>query len=299
MIVIPVVSRDGTLTHYFEHETENFHEFQVKIGLTSSSKNRLRNVSFRIFIPPDDNHQRLRMIRSNSPYAIRYYSEGNRVLEFSVEVVPPRKLEKIHFCGELVLKPFYVGDYWGLADRDKPITNNISGRLQNPQRREILDIVDRLKLYEITDIRQIVLRCVKYLRSKVKYFRSPYRLGALFALKHGKGSCDEISDLLVAILKARNIEARSIIGYYLHSGLHEWVEVKTEKGWVPVDPTMGLIGGLGSRWLKLCAEPKPSIHPIRISGTGWGSISVEVLLDNKIVMKKRVVTPKGTKRWVV
>ncbi len=79
------------------------------------------------------------------------------------------------------------------------------------------------------------------------------RKGAVKALEDGKGVCMEYSDLLIALLRAQGIPARTVFGNTL--GLltdnkfqelgHQWVEVYfNDLGWVPVDPTWSSPGDL-------------------------------------------------------
>ncbi len=68
-------------------------------------------------------------------------------------------------------------------------------------------------------------------------------IGAVRALKLGKGDCTEYSDLMVSLCRAKGIPARVVGGMYLRTGsniYHNWVEVYlSEIGWVPFDPTFG------------------------------------------------------------
>ena len=297
IISIPLVDNNGNIRYFTEPNKARRHIFWVRIIMVSSSKNRLRDLSVNIFVPPSDPHQKLVVSKVNIPAEITTDKHGNNIFSAEVDVVPPRKREEIILRGEVYLRPYCVVGDWGRT-QSKSIEHATRGRLQDHTRTEILRLLDELGLDRTDDIREIAFRIVAYIRRRVKYFKSPYRLGAMFALKQSKGSCDEIADLTVALLRARGIEARSVIGYYLYEALHEWVEIKTQVGWVPIDPTAGLIGGLGSRWLKLFVEPKPSTKPIRISGTGQGKIAVEIGLDNKTFIRKTLITPpKKFERW--
>ncbi len=92
---------------------------------------------------------------------------------------------------------------------------------------------------------------------------SPYRnKGALSALQHGKGVCLDYASLFVALSRSAGIPARVVNGYadpegsgdifqldpgkeFPLTGLrHSWAEYYcTERGWLPVDPTMDIYNG--------------------------------------------------------
>ncbi len=72
---------------------------------------------------------------------------------------------------------------------------------------------------------------------------NPQSLGAVQALKEGRGDCTEFTDVFVALCRASGFPARSIEGYFLQgeniSQGHNWPEVYLERyGWVPFDPAM-------------------------------------------------------------
>jgi transglutaminase-like putative cysteine protease len=88
------------------------------------------------------------------------------------------------------------------------------------------------------------------------------RLGAIAALSTGKGVCMEYADLMIAILRAQGIPARTAFGYgndpLLSSNTdnnintnavtnsrigHQWVQIWVDNyGWVSIDPTWGETG---------------------------------------------------------
>ena len=66
-------------------------------------------------------------------------------------------------------------------------------------------------------------------------------LGAVHALKAGKGDCSEYVDLFVTLCRAKNIPARIAEGYCTKSAEsygHVWAEVYVKPyGWIPFDPS--------------------------------------------------------------
>ena len=68
-------------------------------------------------------------------------------------------------------------------------------------------------------------------------------LGARALLTNGEGECGDFSALFIALLRAKGIPARPVVGYWAITGTnqtHVWAEFYLEGiGWVPVDPTIG------------------------------------------------------------
>lgn len=70
---------------------------------------------------------------------------------------------------------------------------------------------------------------------------SPTALGASKALEQKRGDCSEYSDLLVALLRARQVPARHVQGFttdWTDTPKHSWVEAHVKgTGWTMLDPT--------------------------------------------------------------
>lgn len=70
---------------------------------------------------------------------------------------------------------------------------------------------------------------------------SPTALGAAQVLDKKRGDCSEYSDLLVALLRARQVPARHIMGFttdWNDTPKHSWVEAHVKgPGWTMLDPT--------------------------------------------------------------
>ena len=95
---------------------------------------------------------------------------------------------------------------------------------------------------------------------------SPHRnQGALNALEHGIGVCEDYASLFVALARAADLPARQVNGYAdpkatgeiwklapgqafsLQGYRHSWAEVYLEgEGWLPLDPTMDIYNDSGS-----------------------------------------------------
>ena len=86
---------------------------------------------------------------------------------------------------------------------------------------------------------------------------SPYRnMGAIAALRHGEGVCEDFAALFVYLCRAVGIPARMVYGYAdpaifqqegtlsLHTYRHAWVEFYTGGKWLPADPAFRYFGSL-------------------------------------------------------
>ena len=58
-------------------------------------------------------------------------------------------------------------------------------------------------------------------------------------LANGKGRCGEFSSLYLSACLSLGYEARLLVSFrpYIYWELHNWVEVKVDEQWIPVDPT--------------------------------------------------------------
>ena len=74
-------------------------------------------------------------------------------------------------------------------------------------------------------------------------------------LKERKGVCDEFSNLGAAILRARGIPTRMVIGVTfdgINWGNHAWIEVlQPDLGWIPSDPTFREAGYVDGTHIKM------------------------------------------------
>ena len=99
-----------------------------------------------------------------------------------------------------------------------------------------------------------VQRTITWVINNLKYVNPPPQVDALFALKTGKGNCQNFSHLSAALLRAAGIPARIVNGitldkayhvsrdqgpltFKMAQGRHSWIEIWfPDLGWVPFDP---------------------------------------------------------------
>ena len=99
-----------------------------------------------------------------------------------------------------------------------------------------------------------VQRLITWVINNLKYINPPPQYDALFALKTGKGNCQNFSHLSAALLRAAGIPTRIVNGITLNraysvtrkegpltfkmaQGRHSWIEIWfPDLGWTPFDP---------------------------------------------------------------
>ncbi|MDD2401422.1 MAG: stalk domain-containing protein [Clostridia bacterium] len=147
--------------------------------------------------------------------------------------------------------------------------------------------------------------------------------GALWALKTGKGVCEDFSDLMVALLRATGVPARTVSGWMgkVEEGTgtliadrngallpgHMWLEYYlVGYGWVPADPTYTyLVNGrdkvdykrlTGLKELRFAETTETEGHPISYSFYGG---DVQVTYEIKVSKLSAVPYINGNKGAII
>ncbi len=122
-----------------------------------------------------------------------------------------------------------------------------------------------------TDLYVVVHKLASWVTKNIKYDLSTLTAevsqNASWVLENREGVCDEITVLLIAMLRSLGVPARFVSGIsYTNSplfkerwGFHGWAEVYfPEYGWVPFDPTYGQYGYIDASHIKLneAADPE-------------------------------------------
>ncbi len=275
LVVFPVITpRDGLL-FYVEEGVMKELEYVTKLSIRAVKRQRLRDITLMFYIPPNDLRQGTVIVDKSHVMTIKEDILGNKLVEVSIDVIPPGKRELISVKQKVKLKPFVVGE--DIEFPQTEISKTSEGRLQAISE-EIIAVARKLRSENSLDT---LINCVRFVRGHVRYRRKPYRLGSLFALKSRKGACIEIVDLCASILKSLGIPARTVIGYVIGGSFHAWLEILTIKNyWVPIDPTMGILG-IGSRWLKIYTEPKPGTKILRVDAKEKIALKMEIYLEGE------------------
>lgn len=284
LFFIPLIGEKGVERYYVEEGFLNELKFMTKVMIMNPSHDRARDISLHFFIPPNDSHQKVKIISmSHGAMSIEKDKHDNLVASLHLDVIPPKKKETVTIVQSISLTPFKVRDTdWGELDEAFLRSQVHHGRLQNSTREDIIQLASKIRS---DNVYETVKNCVKFIKSHVRYRANAYRLGALFALKHRKGACDEITDLCASILKALKLKVRTIIGYVIDRNFHAWLEIFTPRyGWIPVDATAGIIGCLGARWLKIYVEPKPNTKILQVKSRRKVIVKPEIYLEDEKIL---------------
>ena len=254
--LLPLWVNNALLCHHtpfcFYHvEIGDEPEVDLKIVLSIKNKRneRLRNVKVKFFGLREDYHQDIIKIDSN--YEIKSFkdSNGNIIHEVELPIILPKREILINVNYKVKLKVYQEEDFEASKNdyylRPMP--------LQQSDNEMIKEIGKKLKR---SSTKETVREVIGWVRMRIKYDRVYDRLGAITTLRRGRGSCIEISDLVVSILRSQGIPARVIRGYLLDD-YHSWVEIFTNKGWIPIEPLAGLVGAIGVPWISIHAEENP------------------------------------------
>lgn len=101
---------------------------------------------------------------------------------------------------------------------------------------------------------------------------------------HRKGTCDEFSTLLIAMLRSTGIPARYVAGVVYSKdgwGYHGWVEVYLDK-WIPVDPTWNEVGWLDATHIPLA----------KFKDTGETNIEIKYKTTKELKKDIKFYTPQ-------
>ena len=123
------------------------------------------------------------------------------------------------------------------------------------------------------------LKLFKY-ASSFKYDKSlsKVQMPSDWSFENKRGTCDELSNCLIALAELSGVKARAVDGYAYRSpgektlGNHAWVQVLTDKGWMNADPTWNELGYLDASHIVLAYLPDTNMTE-EIKYKGSGSIS--------------------------
>lgn len=126
---------------------------------------------------------------------------------------------------------------------------------------------------------EIARNAYKLVCNRLKYDNDiPENIGAVRALKSGKGDCTEFADLFVSLCRAKGVPSRVITGALAVSGInpnHNWAEFFDHRyGWIPVDPTRGnetndSFDDLPAQYIYYTFERSDKILKSNVSNYSW------------------------------
>ena len=124
---------------------------------------------------------------------------------------------------------------------------------------------------DATDPGEIAQRMETYVREKLnkKNFSTAMASAAEVA-RNLEGDCTEHAVLLAAMLRAKGIPSRVVVGLVYADRLfafggHMWTEANLNDKWIPLDATLGL-NGIGAAHIKLADSSLSDDGPAAISG---------------------------------
>ena len=130
------------------------------------------------------------------------------------------------------------------------------------------------------DYKEYIEEAVKLARKSIRYVELQKRIGVHEAMRLGIGDCEEYTDILSALLRARGFVVRRIVGV-VPGGLHARLEYKAKDGSrVPIDPTRNEIGRISKYHVPIFVGHK---RPIRIpKKTRITSLQVRLRADETV-----------------
>lgn len=140
---------------------------------------------------------------------------------------------------------------------------------------------------DATDPAEIARRMETYVHQKLtsKNFSTAMASAAEVA-RNLEGDCTEHAVLLAAMLRAKGIPSRVVVGMVYADRLfafggHMWTEANLDGHWIPLDATLGQ-GGIGAAHIKLAESSLSDTGPAALSGfaplmTVIGKLKLEVV----------------------
>ena len=191
-----------------------------------------------------------RKLTATQDFRVQIDQDGNRILVFSLEGLPPFATRVISIHAEVEL-------------RDQPRERMPpSAACLAPEPLMAFDddsfraLAPALPSGDADEQATALFDWVRDHVADAGYKKRP--LGALAALKNAKGDCTEYSTLFVALCRSHDIPARVIGGYVMDnsgvlrpSGYHEWAEYYDGSTWRLADPQQGRRAEGASRYLAL------------------------------------------------
>ncbi|MEW6489082.1 MAG: transglutaminase-like domain-containing protein [Thermodesulfobacteriota bacterium] len=205
---------------------------------------------------------------------------GNQVLSFDLGTVPPRGKRIVSIRADL-----------GLADRPNPAPGVASAAFLGPEpgiEADHPEIVAAAGVLRAESAGETARGISDWVGKHVRYAGYLEEdLGALYALRHGKGDCTEYAFLFTALARANGLPVRAMAGYLVNgdqvlrpTDFHNWAELYEEGRWVLVDPqevrfgdgqslyvATRILGGVGD-------DPLGGNHRFRVEPE-WLSVRME------------------------
>ncbi|MFO7835706.1 MAG: transglutaminase domain-containing protein [Candidatus Thorarchaeota archaeon] len=117
------------------------------------------------------------------------------------------------------------------------------------------------------------------------------RKGAARALREEEGDCDECADIFVAVARSIGMPARRVVGHLFKGNSkpepHAWSEVFIHnRGWVPIDASLGSFGILNEKYFSRIREGLVSERPsfsVKLNGNGSNRVDISEQIRMSVV----------------
>ena len=147
---------------------------------------------------------------------------------------------------------------------------------------------------EARTLREAVDAVVHWVHDNIRYERGHTSVNTTAAdvLDSGRGVCQDMTHLGMAMLRSLGVPARYVSGLLTHQAgeTHAWLEfLHPEHGWMPADPTRGITELNGTDYLKFAvgrdySEVPPVTGSFVSKGQGWLNFTTaEVFFDRETV----------------
>jgi transglutaminase-like putative cysteine protease len=247
---------------------------------TGSGGVTLRHVEYRFSLQNDSNRvaekaefwtygpvqvtamQECSRLQANHPYELIVDAQGNQVLHFTFQNIPPFATKLIHIQADVELlsapRTMQAGGSNEFVTRADRIESD------SP---EILQLAKKLKGRNAFDTAQNTFMWVS---ENIRYAGyDAVDRGALYALRNKQGDCTEFMSLFVALCRANAIPARGIGGYLCTGDMilkagdyHNWAEFYENGTWNLVDPQKRAFRDRGEHYVAMRIISRSSVTPM-------------------------------------
>jgi len=210
-------------------------EISMKVVYNFAVKGHISLLSVKLIVPDNikDRQTISKLTFSVKPDSI-YKKNGNSYASFSFSE-PASDVKITMKCHVVIFKRVAFSNGDTQAELSNFLVAEKDIESESPR---IMAVAETLK--QNTDI-ETVMKTYEYVKGHVRY-KLKDAIGAEKVLETGVGKCMDYSDLLVALLRANKIPAKSIFGMVTDAGgnnpLHAWSEVYLKRqGWIRMDAT--------------------------------------------------------------
>jgi hypothetical protein len=209
---------------------------QLRFTLTFSNplQRALEGASFWCYLPADlPGAQQLRAVTVSAHHTVQADALGHRILSIAFDAFPA--------LGQKVVSLAAIVDF--ASGRDNPVVAEEwldSERFIESGSDEVRTLAARLRTENTLSTARAIYDWVRQNLHYAGYLADD--LGALYALRNGRGDCTEYADLVVALARASGIPARMAGGYVIAQDAaprpqdyHNWAELYLDGAWRTVD----------------------------------------------------------------